>query len=67
MTQIELMQVALDLSKDFKFTAKPNPVVGALVVRNGEIVAQGAHESWGQNHAEINCLNNLDKSLPKMS
>ena len=65
MTQIELMQVALDLSKDFKFTAKPNPVVGALVVRNGEIVAQGAHESWGKNHAEINCLNNLDKSLPK--
>ena len=64
MTQIELMQVALDLSKDFKFTAKPNPVVGALVVRNGEIVAQGAHESWGKNHAEINCLNNLDKSLP---
>ena len=48
MTQIELMQVALDLSKDFKFTAKPNPVVGALVVRNGEIVAQGAHESWGK-------------------
>ena len=42
MTQIELMQVALDLSKEFKFTAKPNPVVGALVVRNGEIVAQGA-------------------------
>lgn len=65
MTQIELMQVALDLSKEFKFTAKPNPVVGALVVRNGEIVAQGAHESWGKNHAEINCLNNLDKSLPK--
>ena len=65
MTQIELMQVALDLSKDFKFTAKPNPVVGALVVRNGEIVARGAHESWGKNHAEINCLNNLDKSLPK--
>ena len=65
MTQIELMQVALDLSKDFKFTAKPNPVVGALIVRNGEIVAQGAHESWGKNHAEINCLNNLDKSLPK--
>ena len=58
MTQIELMQVALDLSKDFKFTAKPNPVVGALLVRNGEIVAQGAHESWGENHAEINCLNN---------
>ncbi len=45
------MQVALDLSKDFKFTAKPNPVVGALVVRNGEIIAQGAHESWGKNHA----------------
>ena len=65
MTQIELMQVALDLSKEFKFTAKPNPVVGALIVRNGEIVAQGAHESWGKNHAEINCLNNLDKSLPK--
>ncbi len=65
MTQIELMQAALDLSKDFKFTAKPNPVVGALVVRNGEIVAQGAHESWGENHAEVNCLDNLDNSLPK--
>ncbi len=34
----------------------PNPAVGAVLVRNGEIVAEGWHREYGGPHAEINCL-----------
>ena len=34
----------------------PNPMVGALVVERGEIVAEGYHRAWGKPHAEIEAL-----------
>lgn len=34
----------------------PNPLVGAVVVREGEIVGEGWHEEFGQAHAEVNAL-----------
>ncbi|MEW5917349.1 MAG: bifunctional diaminohydroxyphosphoribosylaminopyrimidine deaminase/5-amino-6-(5-phosphoribosylamino)uracil reductase RibD, partial [Gemmatimonadota bacterium] len=34
----------------------PNPMVGAVVVRDGEIVGEGYHEVWGGPHAEVNAL-----------
>lgn len=37
-----------------------NPQVGAVIVKEGKILAQGHHEKFGGPHAEINTLNNLD-------
>src|SRR4051812_16253942 len=36
----------------------PNPLVGAVVVspKGGEVIADGAHEGFGQAHAEVNAL-----------
>ena len=39
-----------------KYTAKPNPVVGAILVKNNEIISEGYHEKFGENHAEINAI-----------
>src|SRR4029077_1288833 len=35
---------------------KPNPVVGAVVARDGEILGEGYHESYGGAHAEVNAI-----------
>jgi diaminohydroxyphosphoribosylaminopyrimidine deaminase/5-amino-6-(5-phosphoribosylamino)uracil reductase len=42
----------------------PNPLVGALLVHNDRVVAEGYHEFFGGPHAEVNAINSLeDKSI----
>lgn len=38
-------------------TVQPNPMVGAVIVYEGEIIAEGFHEKYGQAHAEVNAIN----------
>jgi diaminohydroxyphosphoribosylaminopyrimidine deaminase/5-amino-6-(5-phosphoribosylamino)uracil reductase len=47
---------AIELSERGRGTTYPNPVVGAVVVREGEVVGEGWHERKGEPHAEINAL-----------
>lgn len=37
-----------------------NPIVGAVLVKHNQILAQGYHHRFGQAHAEIDTLNQLD-------
>lgn len=50
------MQRALDLAKRGEFTAHPNPCVGCVLVRAGEIVGEGLHWQAGMPHAECEAL-----------
>ncbi|MBW3664005.1 MAG: bifunctional diaminohydroxyphosphoribosylaminopyrimidine deaminase/5-amino-6-(5-phosphoribosylamino)uracil reductase RibD [Actinobacteria bacterium] len=50
------MARALALAERGRATTRPNPVVGAVVVRDGEIVGEGWHERAGGPHAEIVAL-----------
>jgi diaminohydroxyphosphoribosylaminopyrimidine deaminase/5-amino-6-(5-phosphoribosylamino)uracil reductase len=51
------MHRALDLAERGRGYVEPNPLVGAVVVRDGECVGEGWHERYGQAHAEANALN----------
>src|SRR5271168_850980 len=50
------MQHALDLARKATGLASPNPLVGCVIVQNGEIVGQGFHEYDGRSHAEVLAL-----------
>ncbi|WDL95580.1 bifunctional diaminohydroxyphosphoribosylaminopyrimidine deaminase/5-amino-6-(5-phosphoribosylamino)uracil reductase RibD [Alicyclobacillus sp. ALC3] len=50
------MATALSLAELGRGQTAPNPLVGAVIVRNGEIVGQGAHLKAGGPHAEVHAL-----------
>jgi diaminohydroxyphosphoribosylaminopyrimidine deaminase / 5-amino-6-(5-phosphoribosylamino)uracil reductase len=51
------MNIALELSEKGRGFTSPNPMVGAVVVRDSEVVGTGYHEYAGGPHAEVNALN----------
>lgn len=51
------MSLALQLAEKGKYTARPNPMVGCVIVKDGQIIGSGWHEKYGSAHAEINALN----------
>jgi len=59
------MKRAISNADAFKFTAKPNPVVGALLIKDNQIISQGEHEVFGSCHAEINAIAKAKKELGK--
>jgi diaminohydroxyphosphoribosylaminopyrimidine deaminase/5-amino-6-(5-phosphoribosylamino)uracil reductase len=52
----EFMARALSLAARGMYTTSPNPRVGCVIERGGEIVGEGWHEAAGRPHAEINAL-----------
>ena len=50
------MREALDLARQGRGLASPNPLVGAVLVREGEVVGRGFHTYAGLHHAEIIAL-----------
>jgi diaminohydroxyphosphoribosylaminopyrimidine deaminase/5-amino-6-(5-phosphoribosylamino)uracil reductase len=50
------MRMALELAELGRGQTRPNPLVGAVIVRDGEIVGQGAHLKAGGPHAEVHAL-----------
>jgi len=50
------LERALELAERGRGTTHPNPVVGAVLVRDGEVVGEGWHERRGGPHAEVNAI-----------
>lgn len=50
------MARAIQLAKRGLYTAKPNPRVGCVLVRDGKVLAEGWHRYAGQGHAEVEAL-----------
>jgi len=61
MNDEDYMKLALELAGKAKGRTSPNPMVGAVVVKDGKIVGQGYHREAGQPHAEVNALNKAGK------
>ena len=51
------MKRALELAKNCSVLTSPNPKVGCVIVKNGQIVGEGFTQPVGGNHAEIEALN----------
>lgn len=58
----QFMRRALDLAKKGAGSVLPNPMVGAVLVKNGKIIAEGYHKKYGGDHAEVMALKKMTKS-----
>lgn len=59
MTDKLYMTRCLELAEKGKANARPNPMVGAVLVYNNRIIGEGWHRQYGQAHAEVNCLDSV--------
>ncbi|MFK9090469.1 bifunctional diaminohydroxyphosphoribosylaminopyrimidine deaminase/5-amino-6-(5-phosphoribosylamino)uracil reductase RibD [Bacillus salipaludis] len=50
------MKLALDLARGTQGQTAPNPVVGAVLVKDGQIIGMGAHLRAGEPHAEVHAI-----------
>lgn len=57
----QYMLRAIELAKKGLGRVQPNPMVGAVIVYNQEIVGEGYHEEYGKAHAEVNAINDVIK------
>lgn len=57
------MKRAIDLAKKGKGEVNPNPLVGAVIVKDGEIIGEGHHKKLGGKHAEINALDSCKEKI----
>lgn len=55
-TDEKYMRRCLQLAQNGRLNAKPNPMVGAVIVANGRIIGEGYHVRCGQGHAEVNAF-----------
>ncbi|MBN2417418.1 bifunctional diaminohydroxyphosphoribosylaminopyrimidine deaminase/5-amino-6-(5-phosphoribosylamino)uracil reductase RibD [bacterium] len=55
-----LMKRALTLARKGCCRVSPNPMVGAVIVRHGRVIAEGYHHRYGGDHAEIDAMKKCD-------
>ncbi|MCM0650219.1 bifunctional diaminohydroxyphosphoribosylaminopyrimidine deaminase/5-amino-6-(5-phosphoribosylamino)uracil reductase RibD [Clostridium swellfunianum] len=60
---IKYMQRALELAKKGAGYTNPNPLVGAVIVKNGRIIGEGYHKVYGSHHAEVNAFLNAAEDV----
>ena len=54
------MRRCLQLAKNGRLLAKPNPMVGAVIVSSeGNIIGEGYHVRYGEGHAEVNAFRSV--------
>ena len=62
MNDADYMGLALELARRGMGWTSPNPMVGAVLVKDGEIIGQGWHTRYGELHAEREALKNCTAS-----
>lgn len=56
MNDYDYMKLALQLAEKGTGRTSPNPMVGAVIVKDGRMIGEGYHEKYGEPHAERNAL-----------
>ena len=54
------MKKAIELAEMGEGFVHPNPVVGAVIVKNDKVIGEGFHKQYGGNHAEINAIESAE-------
>ena len=62
-TDTDFLRRALELAKRGEGHTRPNPPVGAVVVRNGKIIGEGWHKRCGGDHAEVAAIKDALRKL----
>ncbi|MCI5770301.1 MAG: bifunctional diaminohydroxyphosphoribosylaminopyrimidine deaminase/5-amino-6-(5-phosphoribosylamino)uracil reductase RibD [Dorea longicatena] len=62
MTDQDFMRRAIALAERGRGWTSPNPLVGAVIVKDGRIIGEGYHEKYGELHAERNAIASLTES-----
>ena len=62
MQDTDYMKRAIELAVKARGWTSPNPMVGAVIVKEGQIIGEGYHERYGQLHAERNALASCTQS-----
>ncbi len=50
------LDLCIELAEGGRFTCAPNPCVGCVIVRDGQVLGRGYHQRAGEGHAEVNAL-----------
>ena len=62
MTNESYLQRTFELAKLGLGRTWPNPLVGAVIVKNGKIIGEGYHKGYGKDHAEVDAIKNCTES-----
>ncbi|AQT67224.1 Riboflavin biosynthesis protein RibD [Anaerohalosphaera lusitana] len=54
------MRMALDLARNGIGSVEPNPAVGCVLVKHGQVIGRGYHKAFGGPHAEVEALSDAD-------
>ena len=63
MSKEDYMRIAIELANKGKGFVNPNPLVGAVIVKDGKIIGEGYHECFGHAHAEVNAFLNATEDV----
>ncbi|HSP13961.1 MAG TPA: bifunctional diaminohydroxyphosphoribosylaminopyrimidine deaminase/5-amino-6-(5-phosphoribosylamino)uracil reductase RibD [Thermoanaerobaculia bacterium] len=63
MNDEQFMRQALELAERGRYSTSPNPMVGCVIVRDGNILAEGWHRRAGEGHAEVEALREMERRL----
>lgn len=55
----EYMKLAMEMAEKGAGKVNPNPMVGAIIVKDGRVIGRGYHKQYGRNHAEVNAFESL--------
>jgi len=58
LTDESYIKLTLEIAKKGIGLVSPNPLVGCIIVKDNRIIGAGFHQKFGQNHAEINAIEN---------
>ena len=67
MTDSDYMFRCIRLAKNGMYYVAPNPMVGAVLVHDYRIYAEGWHRKYGEGHAEVECFREADRKMAGMS